>query len=69
MRCRITGFVVLAAAYAAAFPIRRPRAADEDADEIASGFFAQLLRALPVDVEQNVAACASAFATGLRGVP
>ncbi len=43
---------------------------DEDADHVVAGDLAQLLRALPVDVEQHVAAGRErGLATAARGVP
>jgi hypothetical protein len=45
------------------------QAADEDADEIVARLLAQLLRALPVDVEQHVAAGTQRLLHRPRGVP
>ncbi len=56
MRARDNVLAVLGAAVQPPLQFPYARRQDEDTDEIVARLFAQLLRALPVDVEQDIAA-------------
>ena len=58
------GGVVLGAREEAALEFVPGGREDEDADEIVARFFRQLLGALPVDIEQNIAALGEGFFDG-----
>ena len=69
MRRRIVLVIVLRARVQPPLQFGDRRRQHEHADQIAARLFAQLLGALPIDVEQHVAAGGERLLTGSRGVP